>query len=160
MGLREALYPGVTRLLGRLGGTAGRKRVQPHERTCIIHAGGHKTGTSSLQAYLAANRKRLLKQGYLIPNTGLSSGNHHRLVKNLAGTPIAPWHASYGDDFAEELKRSDHDHIIISSEGIEALFRDGPVFSELMRSFGSLGYHVRFVYYVRNLPQLMNSRYN
>jgi hypothetical protein len=160
MGGQEAVYPGIKRLFAQFGGAAARKPIPPHERTCIVHAGGHKTGTSSLQAFLALNRKRLLKRGYLVPNVGHINGEHHRLIFSLAGAPIAPRHASYGDDLAEELRRHDHDHVIISSERLETLFRSEAAFWEVMRRFSSLGYRIRLVYYVRNTPQLLNSRYN
>ena len=143
-----------------LGITGARKPVPPEERTCIIHAGGHKTGTSAVQKFLGENQKRLRRRGYLVPAAGRIYGEHHRLIYCLAGVPISPRHASYGEQLAEELRRYDHDHIIISSERFETLFRSEDVFRRVVKSLSSHGYRIRVIYYARNAPQLLNSRYN
>src|ERR1700722_4118136 len=50
---------------------------------CILHIGTEKTGTTTLQRYLALNRDEFLKQGYFIPSS-LSPypdlANHERLT--------------------------------------------------------------------------------
>src|ERR1700684_2608387 len=50
---------------------------------CILHIGTEKTGTTTLQRYLALNRDEFLKQGYFIP-ASLSPypdlSNHERLT--------------------------------------------------------------------------------
>jgi hypothetical protein len=50
---------------------------------CILHIGTEKTGTTTLQGYLAATREPLLKQGYFVPSS-LSpypdAANHERLT--------------------------------------------------------------------------------
>jgi hypothetical protein len=49
-------------------------------RLCILHTGLYKTGTSSLQNFLAVNADRLLDAGVLYPVRNVSTrryGNNH-----------------------------------------------------------------------------------
>jgi hypothetical protein len=51
---------------------------------CIVHAGSHKTGTTSLQHELAARRSELAKAGFSYPALGGKTRNHNALAHRLA----------------------------------------------------------------------------
>ena len=56
----------------------------------ILHIGQSKTGTTSLQGVLAANRAKLTRQGILYPyvlvhGMGLNLPNHNSFADSLAG---------------------------------------------------------------------------
>ncbi len=86
----------------------------------IIHAGFHKTGTTSLQEALSANRKILLSKGIHYPHMG--SEAHHRAALAISGriwgwkkrggsaTPIKEW-----SSLAKQINRS-RKNVVISSE--------------------------------------------
>ncbi|WP_428821436.1 hypothetical protein [Microbulbifer sp. MCCC 1A16149] len=49
----------------------------------ILHIGRHKTGTTAIQRFLAANRGWLSSQGYIYPKTGIRGYGHHEIAENL-----------------------------------------------------------------------------
>jgi hypothetical protein len=51
---------------------------------CIVHAGSHKTGTTSLQGVLAARRRELAVAGFHYPVLGRKTRNHNALAHRLA----------------------------------------------------------------------------
>ena len=51
---------------------------------CIVHAGSHKTGTTSLQGVLAARRRELASAGFSYPAFGPKGRNHNPLAHRLA----------------------------------------------------------------------------
>lgn len=90
----------------------------------IIHVGTHKTGTTAIQAFLAANRERLDAMGVVYPDAtrfglGKIAGIHHGVAAALARAE------SPGDPFPEPLLRfrahlrdrlAGGDAVILSSE--------------------------------------------
>ena len=56
----------------------------------ILHAGTHKTGTTSIQKVLADNREWLRERGLIYPDGksafGKTSIPHHRFCRSLNGT--------------------------------------------------------------------------
>ena len=86
----------------------------------IIHVGTHKTGTTSIQAYLAANRDALAASGVLYPDATRFFGRNPEVHHNLANA------LARGEDpfpkpllrFREHLgaRLADHDAVILSSE--------------------------------------------
>lgn len=86
----------------------------------IIHVGTHKTGTTSIQAYLAANRDALAASGVLYPDATRFIGRHPEVHHNIA-TALARSEGAFPEPllrFREHLRArlADHDAIILSSE--------------------------------------------
>lgn len=91
------------------------------ERQLIIHAGFHKSGTTSLQESLFANRKQLLKLGIEYPNIGAKA--HHRIAWSITQKPwgwknrggeVVP--ARYWERKAKAIDRARSRDVVISSE--------------------------------------------
>ena len=99
----------------------------------IIHIGQSKTGTTSLQAFLAKNREALCLQGFLYPdvyvnNMPLNVVNHNGVAELLAGYPF--YYRLTAEDcfeqFEEQLVAKVCDTIILSAEsffGIPQVWR-------------------------------------
>lgn len=51
---------------------------------CIVHAGSHKTGTTTVQHILAAHRAQLAASGFLYPAMGGDGQDHNPLAHRLA----------------------------------------------------------------------------
>lgn len=86
----------------------------------LIHAGTHKTGTTSIQAVLSEHRKELRKQGLVYPDTKpyLGGGRHahHRLAHALVGLDRDTLHTAhrFWDDTKAAARSGDT--ILLSSE--------------------------------------------
>jgi hypothetical protein len=88
----------------------------------ILHAGTHKTGTTSIQKALADNRGRLCKQGLIYPDGGAAFGrdskSHHLFAHALTGSdPMGRRKAEIFLNSARSLASSG-DTILISSEPV------------------------------------------
>jgi hypothetical protein len=94
----------------------------------FVHVGIHKTGTTSLQGYLARHRDALAKAGLFVPKTGTlpqPGAGHHLLPWTLTGRHADQWAGVDPDGLwrtlAHELAASGCDHAIVSSEDLSHL---------------------------------------
>ena len=119
-----------------------------------LHAGGFKTGSTAIQAYLLANRDAIGAQGILLPATGADRGGRHLpLVRALTSRDVSPRLAAAPAAFAAELARTPDRDAVISCESLEESL------VETLPFFRSLGREVRVILYVRHQPPWLNSGY-
>ena len=130
------------------------------KRTCYIHVGPHKTGTTSIQWFLQENRAELLKDGYLVPESETKRGAHHALAEALAGLDVGehrePLVARSIAAMAETPART----IIISSEALEGLFRNHQNSKAFFNRIQELNLQPKLIVFPRNQPQWINSSYS
>jgi len=69
----------------------------------ILHIGGHRTASTSVQHSLGRSRRFLRRQGVLYPKTGLHNSAHHSIARAVTGSSIPGW--SHDPPFHELLKR-------------------------------------------------------
>ncbi|MFD1810516.1 hypothetical protein ACFSHQ_27775 [Gemmobacter lanyuensis] len=133
-----------------------------------VHIGTTKTGSTSIQAFLRANRAALLHRGILVPE---SLGESHHLRAVLSSLPfgaspdlarhariqteadLQAYRAETMQAYAEELRKvPEAAEILITSEHLHSRLEE----SESIRSFRDLfcpdGAQTRIIVYVR--PQL------
>jgi len=94
-------------------------------RKIILHAGRHKTGTTTLQNFLHANTDLLSQHGYIYPRYGLIRNGHHIIgaemtranVKNLAdrAEEVLADHRAMLDQAIDD----DSSVVVISSEAFQ-----------------------------------------
>src|SRR5215472_11245978 len=129
------------------------------KRTCCIHVGPHKTGTTSIQWFLQENRAELLKDGYLVPESETKRGAHHALAEALAGLDVGehrePLVARSIAAIAETSART----IIISSEALEGLFRNRKNTTAFFNRIQELNLQPKLILFPRNQSQWINSSY-
>jgi hypothetical protein len=129
------------------------------KRTCYIHVGPHKTGTTSIQWFLQENRAELLKVGYLVPESETKRGAHHALAEALAGLDVGehrePLVARCIAAIAETSART----IIISSEALEGLFRNRKNTTAFFNRIQELNLQPKLILFPRNQSQWINSSY-
>lgn len=89
----------------------------------ILHIGQSKTGTSSIQAYLTANRRRLMARGVLYPSPrvrglALDLGSHNFLADSLLGKQRYPFlrDEQYFSQFFAEAEKIRANLMILSAE--------------------------------------------
>jgi hypothetical protein len=121
----------------------------------IIHIGKHKTGSSSIQQFLATNADKLQQFDIIYPQIARQKKAHHNLVRQLKGDrrfgPVLG-----GWDEIRALAEKKHSRIVLSSEGFETLKEQQ--IRELKQRVG--GVETTIVIYIRQLSSLLPSRYN
>jgi hypothetical protein len=137
----------------------------------ILHIGLPKTGTSSLQHYLAGNAGELSGQRICYPKTGRRSVAHHDLA--AACRYVLPVGGAFKDlrrDFAAEVAA--YDRVIVSSEGFASIRANRGVISlfglpkravlsrTLLTPFSkSRDYRIMTVCYLREFLEMAASLY-
>ncbi len=121
-------------------------------RLCYLHIGTHKTGTTSIQAFLAANQDRLARLGVLVPEAGRpspGSAGHHNVAWELRRD--VRHDAGFGglDDVVHELRRSDAHTACLSSEDFELLYNVPDAIPRLREAIEAAGFTPRVVVALR-----------
>lgn len=124
-------------------------------RTCYIHIGTHKTGTTSIQAFLALNRERLSAKGVVLPTAG-SDGDpgvatHHKLARELNAT-ASPTVRTELDAVGNELRQSSATVACLSSEDFTFLWDKPAALERLRNVILQANFTPRIVVYLR--PQV------
>jgi hypothetical protein len=130
------------------------------KRLCYIHAGPHKTGTTSIQWFLQENRAELLKCGYFVPESGNIHGGHHAIVRKLCGQELPGHQQSAAAEFARALEETPSEAVVISSEALDGLLRKRDYAEALFDRIGKLNLEPKLVLFPRNQSQSINSHYS
>jgi hypothetical protein len=125
----------------------------PTRRFCYIHIVTHKTGTTSIQAFLAHNRDRLLERGIFIPAAGgigePQFADHHGVVRQLLGTHD-PAQTSGGLDVVRaELSATDAPTSCISSEDFSLIYDRPELLVRLRDAVAATGFEPKVIVYLR-----------
>jgi hypothetical protein len=124
----------------------------------ILHAGEHKTGTTTLQAVIRRERGKLGRQAVHVLRTGQGSdGAHHRLIYFLTGQPRSTESLNW---LRAELALAPPHKVLISSETAKKSIvnGDGHRLVDALRSAGAG--RVRLLLYVRSPFGLANASYS
>ncbi len=119
-----------------------------------LHIGHPKTGTTSIQSCLLANRNALRQAGILVPETGFEMGAHHGFADNFYSVRrLASQAARNEDRLRREVARSGCRTVVLSSEGF---IQENPA-----RLAGLLGpaFEPFVVYYIRRQDLTAESVY-
>ncbi len=131
-------------------------------RVAYIHAGTHKTGTTSVQAMLGANAKALRAAGVLVPLAGRIDrrhAGHHNLAWELGRD--ARFDPRFGNLAAvlREIAGAGEPAVCISSEDFELLHANAAALERLRDGLLALGYLPKIVLYVRPQADYIESLY-
>ncbi len=128
-------------------------------RHCILHIGGHKTGSSTLQHTFMEQQALLAERGILYPLCGQTTVTQRNLFFDLANhkqfdpkQPTWAWLHS-------NLKASDCEVVVLSSEIFSALPAHSNMPKKIERFFHKLDFTVQVVAYVRPQHELLSSMY-
>lgn len=127
-------------------------RPHPSEarrRQVFVHVGTHKTGSTSIQNFLARNADRLRAGGILVPTTGIRGYGHHLVAWELRHDERLGGRSGFVPGLLEELRGSDLDRAVISSEDFEYLSRYRPALASFTSSLRSVGFEPVFVVFFR-----------
>lgn len=123
----------------------------------ILHVGQHKTGTTSIQQFLAKHRNFFQSYGIYIPTTGQDPNFGHHLALmlglRLTGDNVLV------EDFRKEISYKDIEKILISTEVVKNFIVENRYLG-FLENFRSLGMrNFKIVMYVRNPFHLVNASY-
>jgi len=123
-------------------------------RFCFIHVGTHKTGTTSIQAFLRDNESRFARHGVIIPRAGRGEdlAGHHNLTQELLGAPGFVAERGGLADIVAELARSTAPRAVVSSEDFSLLSRSHDALITLRDAIARTGFAPAIVIYLR--PQI------
>lgn len=131
----------------------------------ILHAGCHRTGSTSIQSALLASRSRLRRLGVLYPRTGLITQAHHAFGYAILDRR-SPWGGQTSFDelqssLAAEIAASRCSSVVVSTE----LFCDivdaaaSPEVRQRLLRFLAMFTEVRVLCAVRHQAPLLESMY-
>lgn len=126
---------------------------------CTIHIGPHKTGSTSIQAFMTENAAVLERHGVLYPaltsRIGTPSPRHGVLREDPDGDGEGAGNWLRLDREALQTGRS----VVLSSEFFSETFRDGEALDRFMERLSRRGHRVKILAYVRDQPDWLNSWY-
>lgn len=130
-------------------------------RKCFIHAGTHKTGTTSLQIVSNQRRQALRRHNYLYPSTGRppeGPHGHHNLAWEISQD--RRFRPEYGtlDDLVAVID-DEPQHVILSSEDFECSVFHEDRFAEFLEHLRSRDLDITFIVYLRNQVDYAQSLY-
>ena len=127
-------------------------------RHVLIHAGSHKTGTTSLQSLFTAQRAALHESGILYPFTGvLPNGTGIDSQTNIAWELLG--HNAFDpavgtlDELIAEVALSDCEKVLVSSEEFARLFDKPERLLRLRTSFEDAGFAPRIGLVFRDMAE-------
>jgi len=131
-------------------------------RTCFVHIGTHKTGTTSLQALLGLNEDLFEQYGLYIPKTcriAPEFGSHHNLAWELNSDPrFNPSRGTFSELLAE-IDSIRPPSACLSSEDFEYLHRKPGAIRFLRDGLAKLGYVCQIIVYLRPQADYSESLY-
>lgn len=134
------------------------RRRSSKPRRLWLHAGLHKTGTTSLQSFLAERRDQLASRSLLYVRAGTNQyldGNHN-IAWELTGDRRFELDTGVLEEAAQEIDDFDGD-AILSSEDFESLLHRPAGFDPLLRHELLRGHQVCVVVYLRNQAEYLAS---
>jgi hypothetical protein len=126
------------------------------QRKLVLHIGSHKTGSTTLQRTLFANRYHLLEQGWSL-FCSTQDGEVSR--RGNAGTWVSlqPGGGVVSPGFVDRLARSTG-NVLVSSEGFSWLFGQSEV-GQLGRQLQAHFDHIQVVAYIKRQDQMAVSHF-
>lgn len=131
-------------------------------RTCYIHIGVHKTGSTSIQHSVARHRGELQKAGVYVPQACMWSGNvaaHHNLAFDINKNPAFDPSKGGLAELLAELRSVDCDKVLISSEDLAFSVRHAALLRRLRDPLVAMGFEIRWIVYFRTFPDWAESAY-
>jgi hypothetical protein len=132
------------------------------DRSCFVHVGVHKTGTTAIQRFLADNSDALASAGLYYPRAGRRSAEfpgHHNVASELLGSATFDPSAGTLADVTEEMVRARSPRVCLSSEKFAVSCQHEAALTTLREAIAATGYRPRIVIYVRAQAEYAESLY-
>jgi hypothetical protein len=147
------------------------------EKTIYVHIGTPKTGTTSIQNYLADNYDSLLKKGFLVPVTSRKKKPNHTLLalycinrKRITAISIRndihdekslrKFRRRFRWDFRSEIKNFNGSAVVVSNEQCYGRLTTIGELQKLRKLFRGLQADVKIIVYLREQTDMVCSYYS
>lgn len=129
------------------------------DRTCVIHIGTHKTGTTSLQYFLMQQSEELERHGLYFPKTGWYGvvPGHHAIAWELAHQPDSP--GALLNELIAELAAKLPPTALLSAEDFSLLASRARALETFAKELRGIGYSVKILVYLRAQGPFAESMY-
>ena len=141
----------------------------------FLHIGTEKTGTTTIQHFLAKNRENLLRQGYLYPSSPGKITHTKLVIFALESTKIQDIHKLHGftnpekvklfktkfkPKLIQEIKSIDVDKVIFSSEHCSSRLISKEQIKELKTLLDEMFEDIEIIIYLRRQDKFLSSSYS
>jgi hypothetical protein len=128
--------------------------------TIFIHCGLHKTGTTSLQRFLAEHSELLRSCNFLFPRTGRleRSPGHHNIAWQIARDRRFQLTGGNTESLLAEIAAFDG-NVILSSEDFESSIGNSERWSAFLKKLRLLGRSIVVIVYLRSQTGYLESLY-
>jgi len=122
--------------------------------TFYVHIGPHKTGSTTIQKNLSANREALRHCGYVYPDAGMIFDGQHNIVSEINALPA--YRSALGGlkELAQELSAT-KSNVIISSETFDTVEVTEPL--QKLRDAFAQHFQFKIIPYLRSQDSLLAS---
>lgn len=130
-------------------------------KTLYLHIGTNKTGTTTIQRFMAMNRQNLAKQGVFYPQKGSTSGGNHSmfardLQRQSDGKIVT---AGVWEAFLASVDASPLDCTVVSGEVFWSFKGGMPYFKRLREDLQQHFDRIRIICYLRRQDDYLRSCY-
>ena len=129
-------------------------RAATSRKRCFIHVGTHKTGTTSIQAFLRDNEERFAAHNVIIPKAGRGedAAGHHNLTQQLLGDTGFVAERGGLQEVVHELRKSGKRTACLSAEDFSLASRSRETLVAVRDAIATTGFTPLIVIYLR--PQI------
>lgn len=128
-----------------------------YDRTIFLHIGTHKTGTTSIQHFLAKNAEALRHERILMPLAGRHLQGHHHIAWELRNDVRLEGRTGFVQQLIEELRATDLEKAVISSEDFEYLSLYPKILKGFVSSLREIGFEPVFIVFFRERHAYLTS---
>lgn len=118
-------------------------------KTVFLHIGTHKTGTTSIQHFLAQNDYELRRERILFPSAGRYVHGHHHIAWELRSDDRLNGRTGHVQRLLDELRETDLETVVVSSEDFEYLSQYPEILKTFTASLRKIGFEPVFVVFFR-----------
>jgi hypothetical protein len=134
------------------------------DKTCFVHIGTHKTGSTALQHFLFSNASVLAAQGIYVPVSGRLADSpagcgHHCLAWDLLGADAADPISGTLERLIAEIQARGLPVVCLSSEELEHLHLFPNRLQRLRAGLAGIGYRTILVVYLRPQADYLEALY-
>jgi hypothetical protein len=128
-------------------------------RKCIIHAGTHKTGTTSIQSALSLRLANRSSVGFAYPRVDGQAAHHNIALGMFDPTRLSAYGGAGVDDLLRLMRDSSGDVVLSSEEFIHAIHYAPIEFQRFLDHMRPMFSKLVIVVYLRNQADYLQSAY-